>query len=765
MALPTSFQLSVELTKLLPVREALSVVTRPILQQIRELKKTGSDFILEEDLATVFGRAKLDTKMERHFKSAVNTPGFEEIYPSSVIGLASGPGPTVIRALKESHYLSTIIQLSLLGFMHERMTLSSNLVACLNERYRLGVPDSNSDAKYEGVCEFLRVCASQTSNFPWDLYIGLVEAQIPKTCTSMANKTRVDELQWRVLSPNLLLAAMDYLCLVQAFPEDRIMAVPNQAGLVPLVVWAHYTLGLTVLLTGSPDGDILFGQSSNPQVTIKWCDHIEPTDPVYLLDSKMEIILSTELSHNIHARIIAEERCRLKGYGTKLVNRFRAKDDAMAPSSVKLAYITLAFCRVVSPVLYRVNLKGEGVSTPLIQTRDTVESWRLTDAAEIFFEGVQWNEATVDAYTDALKTQTVESLLEDLIYSESDSTANSMQLNTEHLSPLTADTSHIHSYAQFIKMVATILLACSRIVNILDCSDMPLAFCFHGLYSIVRDGIYERLSKWNGKEYLLITEADWFNIAARLLIPHEFTDQPRSNRRRMSLVSAWGWSIFLSNFNDNDPAEIDCQHLYAKRGVPTNSVTKEQKSRILDELWMGGHTPPDPVVLESGGSYIPRCATSVSDPKEYYSSREREFWQTTRFEVRFEDMDIGTAQSATKGKTIFLHASYRELHRALWACVLTESCPHQSQRPTMTTLHDGTVTASGFRWTESPESGICICLVKGNKWARWLVLAGIMGDCSGGVPERNVLLRTDDCCETCASDAARKHGGRWLVII
>jgi hypothetical protein len=232
----------------------------------------------------------------------------------------------------------------------------------------------------------------------------------------------------------------------------------------------------------------------------------------------------------------------------------------------------------------------------------------------------------------------------------------------------------------------------------------------------------------------------------------------------MSLVGGWGWSIFLSNFNDNDPAEIDCQLLYAKRGVPTNSVTNEQKFRILDELWMGGHTPPDPVVLESRGSYIPRCATSVSRPKEYYSSREREFWQTTRFEVYFEDTNIGIPQSATKRETIFLHASYRELHRALWACVLTESCPHQSQHPSMTTLHDGMVTARGFRWIQSPESDICICLVKGNRWARWLVLAGIMGDCNE-VPERNVLLRTEDCCETCASDSARKYGGRWLVII
>ncbi|KAF4153779.1 hypothetical protein CNMCM6936_009559 [Aspergillus lentulus] len=411
MAQPTPFQLRDELTILPPVRGALSVVPGPILQQIRELKKTGSDFILEEDLATVFGRAELDTGLERLFRSTVIIPGFEEIYPSSEIRLASGPGPTVLRALKESHYLSTIIQLSFLGFMHERTTLATNLVACLNERHHLGAPDSNP-ANYEGVCEILRVCASQTSSFPWDLYIGRVEAQLPKTCTFMANKTSVDELQWRVLTPNLLLAAMDYLCLVQAFPGDRLMAVPSQAGLVPLVVWAHHILGLTVLLKGSPDGDVLFGHSSSPQITIKWCDHIDLTDEVYLLDSKMEILLSTELSHNIHARIISEERCRLKGYGTKLVNRFKAKEDDMAPSRVQLVCITLAFCRVVTPFLYRVDLKEKGVSTPLIQARDSVESWRLRAAADILFSGVPWNPATADAYTDALKTQTVERLLE-----------------------------------------------------------------------------------------------------------------------------------------------------------------------------------------------------------------------------------------------------------------------------------------------------------------------------------------------------------------
>ncbi|RJE25781.1 hypothetical protein PHISCL_01894 [Aspergillus sclerotialis] len=755
MALPTSFQLSIELTKILPIREAISAVTRPILQQARELKRSGSDFIVEEDLAAVFGRGRIDTKLERHFKSTISPAKVEIMYPASDIVLHSGSGPTVHRALKEPRYLSTVIQLSFLGFMHERTTFSSNLVACLNERYRLGAPDSSPDTNYEDIVGLLRVCASQTGEFPWELYIGLVEVLIPKTCASMINDATVDGLQWRVLTSNLLLAAIDYLYLVQAFPEDRVMAVPNQAGLIPLVIWAHYVLGLTVLLKSSPDGDILFGSSSHAQVIIKWCDHMDLAEPINLLDSNMDIVLSTELMQNIHARIISEERCRLKGYGTKLIYRWNNTDSRTALSRVQLVQLVLAFCRVVSPMLYRVCLRGKGLSKPLTQYRDNAAPWRLTEAAEVFFDGIMWSEEEIDKHTDYLKTRTLESLFETIL--------DPMQRGTDCALALKLNKGYIHGQVQFVKMVAIMLLACSKIVNIQSCSDMPLTFCHHGLYSFVRDGIYEKISNWDGRQYLPINEADWFNIIARLLLNNEFKAEPRSNRKRMSLVSAWGWSIYLSNFNDSDPEEIDCQLLYARRGVPTNRVTNEQKFRILDQLWMGGHTPPDPVVVDHGDSYTPRCAASITGRKVFYSSMEREFWQTTQFHIRLEGTCATMEQDPKMETTIFLHTSYRKLHRALWTCTLTEPCSHQSQRPSVVTLHDGMVTVKGFRWNHFPNDDICICLVKGNSWARWLVLAGIIDDYEE--PTRNILLRTDNCCEACASDLARNYGGQWLVIL
>ena len=83
------------------------------------------------------------------------------------------------------------------------------------------------------------------------------------------------------------------------------------------------------------------------------------------------------------------------------------------------------------------------------------------------------------------------------------------------------------------------------------------------------------------------------------------------------------------------------------------------------------------------------------------------------------------------------------------------------------------VTVKGFDWTE--ETGtenhrICICLVKGDPRARWLVIGGIIHDTDDAenVPEglaRQVMLRCDNCCVNCAVQSASSMDGKWLVIL
>ena len=64
---------------------------------------------MEEDLVELFGLAKIDEALDRSFRTLVNQQ--TDVTPlGASIGLITGPGPTVNRALTEPHYFSTVVQ-------------------------------------------------------------------------------------------------------------------------------------------------------------------------------------------------------------------------------------------------------------------------------------------------------------------------------------------------------------------------------------------------------------------------------------------------------------------------------------------------------------------------------------------------------------------------------------------------------------------------------------------------------------------------------
>ena len=139
MPLSTQFNLSLELTKVLPVREALSSSAKSIISLVRALRRSGSDFLVEEDLAAIFGRGRIESVMEKKFRDALQEVSFTPPHEGSQISLDATPGPTVGRALKDRYYMASVIQLSFLVWMHEETTLASALVECMRTRYESGV--------------------------------------------------------------------------------------------------------------------------------------------------------------------------------------------------------------------------------------------------------------------------------------------------------------------------------------------------------------------------------------------------------------------------------------------------------------------------------------------------------------------------------------------------------------------------------------------------------------------------------------------------
>ena len=71
MAITNQFSLSLELTKFLPGASLVSLAGRGLIQLMRELQTSGSDYITEGDLAEIFGRNRIDTRFASTLRTAV----------------------------------------------------------------------------------------------------------------------------------------------------------------------------------------------------------------------------------------------------------------------------------------------------------------------------------------------------------------------------------------------------------------------------------------------------------------------------------------------------------------------------------------------------------------------------------------------------------------------------------------------------------------------------------------------------------------------
>lgn len=120
-------QISLELSKILPIKSIVDTVGSQILRLARDLRLSGSDLVVEEDLAEVFGRGQINPELEAKFRDVVKVQNFVPLSHGCLISLESGPGPTMLRAFREKRYFAMVIQLSLLASMHGREDLASIL--------------------------------------------------------------------------------------------------------------------------------------------------------------------------------------------------------------------------------------------------------------------------------------------------------------------------------------------------------------------------------------------------------------------------------------------------------------------------------------------------------------------------------------------------------------------------------------------------------------------------------------------------------------
>lgn len=130
MAFNSQFALSLELTKILPLKAAADKAFEAVVNFERDLRvsrthlegnwsnsqqNTSSDIVVDADLTEFFGRCRIARNLESSFRTVVGASGSKVNLCEGLI-LDRSAGPTVIRGFQPGceRYFSTIIQCSLL---------------------------------------------------------------------------------------------------------------------------------------------------------------------------------------------------------------------------------------------------------------------------------------------------------------------------------------------------------------------------------------------------------------------------------------------------------------------------------------------------------------------------------------------------------------------------------------------------------------------------------------------------------------------------
>jgi hypothetical protein len=321
MPLDGQFSLSVELTKLLPLGPILNTVGRSFLNLARDLHNSGSDIVVEADLANVFGRNRIESRFESTFRTAVKESYTQRLNYFLDIVLEGGAGPTVHRSLTDQAYFSTVVQLSLLTSMLDLRSLAAGLHHVFTRRAEAISLESSACPGYENLLGTLRAIRDQTSGFSWNLIADAVTSSFGQGFEEHRARIWPRSGSAWVMPTIILQGCLDFFTMVQHFPEERIVQIKTSAGSQEhqlhrlLIIWAHHVLGLTVVLCYEDGG--VFGRfgEGHENVIIVACQFLYDVE-ISLLDGTRQDLF--RISGSIDdPEISADERVKAGGFATR----------------------------------------------------------------------------------------------------------------------------------------------------------------------------------------------------------------------------------------------------------------------------------------------------------------------------------------------------------------------------------------------------------------------------------------------------------------
>ncbi|KAF2463375.1 uncharacterized protein BDR25DRAFT_362916 [Lindgomyces ingoldianus] len=740
------WQLSVELTRLFEplVTGAATNALSDVVSWAKSVRKAGSDVTVEMDLATVFGRGRIEPALEESFQEAVVKPfTITRIHRGNEhdnLELSTGAGHTLTWKQNPMYreLFSSVIQLSFLGWIHERSSLATTLSDCFTERFDAKLSKMESPG-VDGIYRTLEACSSETSDFRWSGYVTQASSRLGRVLGGI-RKPHSDLLG---LPANILFHCLDFLYVVQRMPEERYMEVDGPEGILALIIWTHYILGLSILIKNIKSQDeVIFENKENPNpvVTVRLNDaeYLGEESTVCLYSKERELILSPDPELLSNRKVEVLERLQLRGYGTitlcRLLNEpvdtfIHGPDNAFL---VEATEFVVALAGQISHRLVRVRDPYEHrVTRP--QSTIPINS-QIFDAASILFgspysidrkDRVRFLKESVEKFCEMMQQDTY-------WLNFALPLALEKRLKTLHLSSA-KDSATMDS----LVTLATTLVCLARVPNLDTCIELKLAY--GGPRHKIRN-FTDKISR--DCDTIDLEHLDIYGHLSGLLLGSKSLDL-RARDRGVFMISDFGWTVSLPVYGESDPAMVDPESVFIFKGVPTRSKTLERKPRVLDGAVMDLRPLPTPrfnSVSDRGTkSYQPRCISPVQSWKEYVGSR------LDGFHVLVKATGIHSEHLDQHGNPLPFQRvlGYRFLHETLWDAYLASQCEREcnnridegqsaKKRKDEAVLGMGVATSAG-NWTWGDDTfedhkamfpeRLVVILVKNDQRSRWLAEA------------------------------------------
>ena len=562
MAIPTGFQIGLEITNLLtPLGGAVGRVYNHAVADA--IKRSGSDFITEAKLAAIIGRHRIDESLRVHFRNIVAPSS--QINLSRYVGIAlhAGAGPTIQEALKEGNpaIFSMIVQLSLLSYTCKDQDLAYAVTTAIESLLESQGAPTDRAPDYVSLLGTIRACRQQTTAFQWGHHFKAVESRLVEALQS--SKQQIDlsgvlssgYFVNRSIQYYTLKALTEWIPTLQSFPEERYLHIKCSTGLCTTIVWCHYVLDLNIRVC-LENCEIAFGRG-RPVITLEAVSNRQETAILYDAKENHKPLFTLSPAQE-DPPIESESRLDAYGFGRKYLESFNLEEGTIEKCiSCIILYALVVHQRLMKG---RSSAKLNVINQSTIPTEEDV-----LEAGKFLFAG-GYSPINVGTWKDELLEL----------------------LEGETHSP---DPKHL----------VTLLFIFSRLSNLQECINLPLSPReFPSSLFPEIDDIPELLES--------------FQLLSAMLVGYSAADLHTSSP---VLNSAWGWSVYLDCFNPVDPSELNLTYFRAQQGVPSRKGVR--KTHIMDALASHGrifNAPTGGRILDSkmGITFYPGVSSAFRGP-------------------------------------------------------------------------------------------------------------------------------------------------------